>query len=84
MGGWEWCHGSGNSASCKYLQSAACFSRNSQVGIVLAKQAQEFQVQWLCHPHRQPSWPSFLAQVEAQLERWSDLLGPLLFNALAL
>lgn len=53
-------------------------------GIVLAKQAQEFQVQWLCHPHRQPSWPSFLAQVEAQLERWSDLLGPLLFNALAL
>lgn len=76
MGGWEWCHGNGNSASCKYLQSAACFSRNSQVGTVLAKQAQGVPGPVALSPSQAASWPSFLAQVEAQLERWSDLLGP--------
>lgn len=80
MGGWEWCHGSGNSASCKYLQSATCLSRNSQVGTVLAKQAQGVPAPVALPPSQAVLLTLFLAQVEAQLERWSDLLGLLLFK----
>lgn len=47
---------------------------------MLAKQAQGTLWPVAQSPCRQPSWPSFLAQVEAQLEGWSDLLGPLLFK----
>lgn len=50
------------------------------MGTVLARQAQGTPEPVALPPCRKPSWPSFLAYVEAQLGGWSDLLGLLLFK----